>query len=333
MRKAKSILKYIAITSIVLSLTVITSIIVYFIKTNAPIISGEIMYNIEYKENLNLDIYSPTNKKIEKSPVIFYIHGGAWVMGNKLTINSNRINGAINTLRENGYTVICPNYTLGKKGKSPFPDCILDIYDAIDWAKKNAKRYNLDIKNIGLLGESAGAQIAMMIAFSDSTLNSKKYSETKFNFLIDVYGPSDLATIYYSPEIKKLNNRLNKFLMLTNSNINLEDYVFGFDPAQDSIKAKNLIEKYSPVNSLSKNNFPTLIIHGTNDQIVSVEQSIVLKSKMDSLGIVNEIHLIDGMDHSFRKATQVQKDAIQLLITDFVLESYKNNILGLNKNY
>lgn len=304
MRILKIFLKSVGITITALLLIVPASITGYLFYTNAPITNGKVIYNISFKEELKLDFYAPTKRIFEKSPVIFYIHGGAWIIGSKFTINSNRFNGAINSLRENGYTIICPNYTLGEKGKSPFPNCIEDVYDAIDWAKKNAKRYNLDIKNIGLLGESAGAQIAMMIAFSNNSLDRKKYGETKFNLLIDVYGPSDLAAIYNGPEIKKLNNQLNKFLRLTNSSINLEDYVFGFDPAQDSIKAKNLIEKYSPVNSLSRNNFPTLIIHGKNDQIVSVEQSIVLKSKMDSLGIVNETHLIDGMDHSLRKATQ-----------------------------
>jgi len=43
------------------------------------------------------------------------------------------------------------------------------------------------------------------------------------------------------------------------------------------------------------------------------------------------MHLIEGMDHSFRKATQIQKDTIQLLIADFVLKSYRHNDLTQNK--
>ena len=45
---------------------------------------------------------------------------------------------------------------------------------------------------------------------------------------------------------------------------------------------------------------------------------------MDSLNIQSEMHLIDGMHHSCRKASKEQKDFIQLLITEFVLRNYKN---------
>lgn len=329
MKKVQLILKYIGVSIITLSLTAVGVIGGYFYATNAPITNGKVNYNITYKANLELDLYTPTKKIFEKSPVIFYVHGGAWIIGDKFTINSNRFNGAIHNLREQGYTIICPNYTLGRKGKSPFPDCIVDVYDAVDWAKKNAGHYNLDMQNIGLLGESAGAQIAMMVAFSDHHLENKKNNKTRFNYLIDVYGPSDLSRMYEGPEIKKLNNRLNKFLNLAGKEINIEEYVFGFNPAEDRSRAKNLLENYSPVKFISKKNFPTLIIHGKEDQIVSVDQSVRLNLKMDSLGIVNEMHLIEGMDHSFRKATQIQKDTVQSLITDFVLKSYKHKNLSL----
>jgi len=53
---------------------------------------------------------------------------------------------------------------------------------------------------------------------------------------------------------------------------------------------------------------------------------------MNSLRLENEIHLFDGMDHSLRKATQKQKDSIQLLITDFVQKNYKHKNFTLNQN-
>ena len=167
------------------------------------------MYNLKYKKNLKLDVYTPTKKIDTKSPVIFY-----------------------------------------------------------DWAKKNAQRYNLDVQNIGLLGESAGAQIAMMISFLDNVLISGKYGKTNFTFLIDLYGPCDLIDIYNGPIIKNINNRLNKILKITSKEVHVEQFVFGFDPSKDSIRAKDLLHQYSPINFLAKNNFPTLIIHGKEDQMV-----------------------------------------------------------------
>ncbi|MEJ0031628.1 MAG: alpha/beta hydrolase [Bacteroidota bacterium] len=111
--------------------------------------------------------------------MIFFIHGGAWIGGTKGSVNFNRVNGAVNKLREHGYTVISPNYSLAGKERSVFPECILDVYDAIDWTKDNASRYDLDTTHVGLMGESAGAHIAMMIAFPDSTLLPSKYKKNK----------------------------------------------------------------------------------------------------------------------------------------------------------
>ncbi|MEI9917436.1 MAG: alpha/beta hydrolase [Bacteroidota bacterium] len=131
-------------------------IVVFLLKNNAPVISGNVEYAIEYKTGLKLDLYRPTQNIFDESPVLFYVHGGAWIAGSKSGINFNRFNGAINELRDKGYTIICPDYTLAGNGKSVFPQCILDIYDAIDWTKKNASAYSLDVTNLGILGESAG---------------------------------------------------------------------------------------------------------------------------------------------------------------------------------
>jgi len=331
MKKLKSVsiwmFKIIIVT--VLIIGIITA--GFLFKNKAPIITGNVKFGIQYKKGLKLDIYAPTKTIFKKSPVVLYIHGGAWVIGNKLAINYNRFNESIRQLRENGYTIISPNYTLGRKGRSPFPDCILDIYDAIDWTKNNAEHYNLDIKNIGLFGESAGAHIAMMVAFSDLTLKNKHYKKPHINFLIDIYGPSDLINMYNGTVIQNINDRLNHLLKITKKKIFIEDYIFGFNPESNNTKTKAILEKYSPLNFLAKNNFPTLIIHGNKDQMVPVEQSIALKLKMDSIGNTSEMYIIEGMHHSLRNADQIQKNDIQTSIIDFVLKSYEKDDSN-NKN-
>jgi len=325
MNKIKSFLKYslIGITAVAF---IIAACLTYFMfKNQAPITLGKMEFGIPYKNDLKLDIYHPTAIVYEKSPVVFYIHGGAWIVGNKITINNGRFNGAANTLREKGYTIISPNYTLAEKQKSPFPDCIIDIYDAINWTKAHAALYQLDTSNMGLLGESAGAHIAMMIAFPDTTLVPEKYKKTTFNYLIDVYGPSDLEGIYHSRFIGKLDSSLTKLPTSLRATFDLKQYIFGFDPSRDTLRVKDLFTHYSPINFLNKNNPPTLILHGTKDQIVPVEQSTLLKRQLDKIGIPNEMHLLDNMNHGFISASAQQMDSTQVWIADFVLKHYKNN--------
>jgi acetyl esterase/lipase len=323
MRRVRTILKYTFLTLLVLLLILVVTTTNFIFKSKAPIISGPVDYGIEYKKELKLDLYRPTKNVFNASPVIFYIHGGAWIRGSKAAINFDRFNGAVNTLREEGYTIVCPDYSLAGKGKRVFPQCILDVYEAIDWTKKNASLYNLDTTNLGILGESAGAHIAMMIAFSETTLQPEKYRKTKFNYLIDVYGPNDLNDIYHGRAVEKIDASVKKVAGIFGSEFNIKEYVFGFDPSKDTVRANELLNTYSPINILSKNELPVLIIHGKKDQLVPVEQSMLLKQKLDSLGVSNEIHLLDSVDHNFINASRDQKKSMQLWISDFIVRNYK----------
>jgi acetyl esterase/lipase len=310
MARVKAILKNTVVTIIALFIAIAVASAYFLLKNDAPIISGDVERGIEYKKDLKLDLYRPTKNVFNTSPVVFFIHGGAWIGGTKASINFDRFNGAVNTLREEGYTVISPNYTLAGEGRTVFPQCILDIYDAIEWTKDNASVYGLDTTNLGILGESAGAHIAMMIAFPEESLQPEKYKKTKFRYLIDVYGPNDLTGIYHGHAIEKIEASVKKVSKIFGSEFNIKEYVFGFDPNKDSIRANELLNRYSPVNILSRNEIPVLIIHGKKDQIVPVEQSIKLKQKLDSLGVPNEIRLLNNVDHNFRGATREQKDSM-----------------------
>lgn len=323
MRKLSAVFKYTFIVLFVLVLVLVGVTTNFIFSRRAPIISGTVNYGIEYKNELKLDLYRPTKNMFDASPVVFYIHGGAWIRGTKAAINFDRFNGAVNTLRDKGYTIVSPDYSLAGDGKSVFPQCILDVYDAVDWTKKNASLYGLDTTNFGILGESAGAHIAMMIAFPEVPLQPEKYKKTKFNYLIDVYGPSDLTNIYHGRALERIEASVKKVSKIFGSEFNIKEYVFGFDPSQDSVRANELLRIYSPINILGRTEIPVLIIHGKNDQVVPVEQSMILKQKLDSLGVPTEMHLLDSVDHNFIRASREQKDSMQMWISDFVVGHYR----------
>ena len=285
----------------------------YFLVSNdAPIVVGNVVRNIEYKPGLKLDIYHPTTKVYERTPVIVYIHGGAWIAGFKESLNFNRFNHAFNTLRESGYAIVSVNYTLAQPNKSPFPDCIKDASDAVFWLTQNSALYNFDVDNIGLFGESAGAQIAMMVAYSQDSV--------KFNYVVDIYGPNQLAGVLHTPIIDTM---VGKIPATYRPLLTPEKYIFGLDPEQDSVAITQLVQAYSPFGYLTSSVPPTLIIHGDSDRIVPLSQSIILQTKLDSLGVENDIHIVKGADHLFAKATPQQKLEAQKRVVAFIRKHYK----------
>ena len=296
----------------------------YFLVSNdAPIVVGNVVRNIEYKPGLKLDIYQPTTKVYEKAPVIVYVHGGAWIGGFKESLNFNRFNQAINTLRESGYAIVSVNYTLGKPNKSPFPDCIKDASDAVSWLTQNSALYNFDVLNIGLIGESAGAHIAMMLAYSQDSV--------KFNYVVDIYGPNQLAGILHSPLIDTLNSFVGKFPDSYRPRLSPEKYIFGLDPKQDSACVTEMVQAYSPYNYLTSSVPPTLIIQGDCDRIVPLIQSTSLQTRLDSLGVENDIHIVKGADHLFAKATRQQKLELQKRVVAFIRKHYNNKNKAMTK--
>ena len=308
---------------ILLAVIILLFISVYlFLKlSDAPILHGKISYGLEYKEGLTLDIYYPTNSMTRSSPVLIYLHGGAWVTGRKESVNSTRFNNAFNRLREAGYTIISPEYTLGRPGKSPFPACIYDAFDAVNWIAENADIYNLDISKLGILGESAGAHLALMVGYSD-VYDDKLSNLVKIDYLINIYGPVDLNNLYRDrhPVVDKLRSAGDRLPEAVQHVLNLESWLFGFEPDEKPEEAHAFATIYSPVSYLREALPPTLIIHGTDDRLVPVSQSKELKSALDSLSIESELHILDKVDHGFFFASNEQKADVQNWIVEFVKE-------------
>lgn len=297
------------------------ALVIFFVVNDAPITQGEVEYDIEYKPGLSLDIYKPINKKFRKNPVVVFIHGGGWVAGRKEAINMNRFHRAIKQLREKGYIVISPDYTLAEPEKSPFPGCIVDMLDVIDWIQDNADKYSFDLDRVGLFGESAGAHIAMMVGYS----NGKQFKEThqplQYDYVVDVYGPSNLRELYRSETIDSLNSTVRELPEAIRERVDLSRMIFGFDPATDTAKANQLMDLYSPINYLSLNAPPTLIIQGDDDFLVPMKQSLDLRDRLVGMGLSHEFHLLSGVDHGFLAAEDEQMDSVQNWIAEFVIRN------------
>jgi len=300
-------------------------ILIYFASSDPPIAHGHIEYNVPYKEGLLLDVYQPTQQVYEKSPVVLYVHGGAWIAGRKEAVNINRFHGAINALREAGYTIVSPEYTLAGGGRGPFPYCIEDVYDVVTWIRTNAVKYSFDLKNVGIFGESAGAHISMLVAYAEPEVFVTDFRPIPFNYVIDIYGPNQLEGIYHSKTIDTLNSLIEDLPENIRSRVDIVQQIFGFDPAKDVERAQGIIDVYSPYNYVHAQIAPSLLIQGDEDRLVPVEQTISLKAKMDSLGVESKMHILQGVDHAFAGATKAQKDSIQQWVFEFISERYDSN--------
>lgn len=320
----KSFFKIIVIAVSFIVLLIIFFIARFFVINDAPILSGEVDRHIEYKEGLKLDIYLPTQQVFSETPVVIYFHGGAWVMGDKMMVNLNRFNSAINALRDKGYAIVAPEYSLANDSIAPFPAAIYDVRDAIQWVIENHVTYNFDTKNLGILAESAGAQLAMMAIYTNNC-GQQHFTDSlqMFTYFVDAYAPVELNKLFDAGVLDSMQLAIQKFPKFMQRRMNFIDYLFDFDPSIDPIQTNAYLTKYSPINYVNKNVPPTLFVHGKTDFVVPVEQSLLLKQRLDELNIYTEVLLLEDVSHVLRGATEEQHQLVQQTIVRFIEKNYR----------
>lgn len=102
-----------------------------------------------------LDVYAPNGA--ENAPVMVYVHGGAWVAGDK-----SRVHSKDEFFLERGYVFISVNYTLVPE--TTVEGQLAQIDAALGYIVANVARVGGDPRNISLMGHSAGAHLVTMTA-------------------------------------------------------------------------------------------------------------------------------------------------------------------------
>jgi acetyl esterase/lipase len=144
--------------------------------------------NLEYvangHERHRLDLYLP-EKGGRKFPVVIWLHGGAWIRGDKANCYAA-------PLVAKGYAAVSMNYRFLQHAE--FPAQIEDCKAAVRWLRANAKKYNLDPERIGVMGASAGGYLAALLG---TTGNAKELEgglgnleqSSRVQAVIDFFGP------------------------------------------------------------------------------------------------------------------------------------------------
>ncbi|MCH6470359.1 alpha/beta hydrolase [Sinomonas terrae] len=113
------------------------------------------------ESDMLLDLIRPEEIQ-DPTPLVLWIHGGAFVGGSK-----EELTGYFQTIAAEGYTVAAPRYSLAPKHHYPTP--LRQIGQALAFLQGNASRLNLDPERVVIAGDSAGAHIAAQIAALVST--------------------------------------------------------------------------------------------------------------------------------------------------------------------
>ncbi|MEJ5104021.1 alpha/beta hydrolase [Chryseobacterium sp. MYb328] len=223
-------------------------------------IDKDVEYGAPDGISLKADVYYPLDSS-KKHAGIAMVHGGGWISGSK----ENEKYMAME-LASKGFVVIAVGYRLADISK--YPAGIEDVETAIQWIRKNNRKYTLDKDKIVVLGESAGAQMATLVGVK---------AKNKIKAIINVDG----IVSFVHPEAEEST---------------YASYWLGGDR---EINLKNWTEA-SPLEYVDQHTPPTLFINSSQPRFHAGRDDMM--KKLRSYNIPTEFHEIKDSPHSFWSA-------------------------------
>jgi acetyl esterase/lipase len=256
-----------------------------------------VIRDIEYvpggHERQKLDLYLPQGADPNgPRPLIVWVHGGAWLAGDKGRPP------ALPFVNE-GYAVASIGYRLSQH--AIFPAQIEDCKAAIRWLRVNAGKYGYDPNRIGAWGASAGGHLVALLGttgdVNEFDAGPNRGVSSRVQAVCDFFGPTDFT-------------KMSSFWSTMNHDANdaPEARLIG-GPVQQN---KDKVQRANPIAYVTKDDPPFLIVHGDKDPLVPHNQSELLEEALKKAGVEVTLYTVPNGGHGGFRDPQV--DA---LVADF----------------
>ncbi|WP_433407649.1 alpha/beta hydrolase [Saccharomonospora azurea] len=200
-----------------------------------------------------LDVYRP-RRPVANRPVLFQVHGGAWVTGNK---DQQGVPLMLH-MAARGWVCVAINYPLSPAAR--WPQHIVAAKRALAWVRERIADYGGDPSFIAATGGSAGGHLAALLAL---TPNDPVFQpgfedvDTSVQVCAPHYGVYDFAATTGAPASRtRLRHLLARYVVGTDPELSLDDYVAA-----------------SPLDRVNSSAPPFFVVHGEHDTLVPVREA------------------------------------------------------------
>ncbi len=218
-------------------------------------ITHDVVYGPNPREKL--DIYRPNG--VANAPVVIFFYGGSWNSGSK-----SMYPFVAATLARRGNVVVVPDYRLYPEVR--YPTFLQDCAQAVAWTQAHLAEIGGNPGDVFLMGHSAGAYNAMMLALDPKWLQSAGTSRDKLAGVIGLAGPYDFLPMT-DPEVKAV-----------------------FAPADDgpSTQPINYVDGHAP---------KLLLLAGSADTTVMPRNTLALAARVRAAGGSVDDKIYPGVAH------------------------------------
>jgi acetyl esterase/lipase len=257
----------------------------------------DVVYGRKFGTALTLDVLTPTARP-NGAAIILVISGG-WYSSHDGIDGMSRLFAA--PLARRGYTVFAVVH--GSQPKFTIPEILDDMNRAVRFIRFHAADYHVDPDRFGITGGSAGGHLSLMQGLAGDTGNPKAKDpidrvSSRVQAVACFYPPTDFLN-YGKPGENALGRGTLKNFKAPFDFHDLDPKTRTFVPVTDEKRIEEIGRKISPVNHVSADDPPTLIIHGDADKLVPIQQSQILVKKLTDAGVEARLIPKPGAQHGW----------------------------------
>jgi acetyl esterase/lipase len=261
--------------------------------------------NIDYwgdgAKRHRLDVYQSRLAPPGKAPVMVYIHGGAWMIGEK----REQGKPMMYELVARGWVCVAINYRLSPK--ATWPDHIVDAKRAVAWVKEHIADYGGDPSFVAVSGGSAGGHLCALLALSagDPAFQPGfEDADTAVQASVPFYGVMDLTSstdgsAIFGPGLLAM---LEKRVMKTTESEHPE-----------------VFREASPTFRVRADAPPFFVLQGVNDTLVPVESARTFVERLRAVSSAPVAYAeLPLAQHAFDVLASLRCQATTSAVADFL---------------
>jgi acetyl esterase/lipase len=227
-----------------------------------------------------LDVWRRKDLPTEPAPVLIFVPGGAWVHGRSMGQGS----ALMSRLAELGWVCLAIDYRVAPHHR--WPRHITDVKTAIAWARANVDKFGGDRNFVAVAGCSAGGHLS---ALAGLTPNDPQYqaklpegADSSVDAVVGIYGRYDWED-RSTPERDRFVDFLEQVVV-----------------KRTIARRPEVFRDASPIARVHRNAPPFLVIHGSKDSVIPVEQAQVFVERLRAVSnsMVGYLEL-PGAGHGF----------------------------------
>lgn len=228
----------------------------------------DVVYDSLSTEDLLGRMYIPANSAIKNAMVV--VHGGAWSEGTR-TMKA----GFCRHFAEKNFVVMSIDYRLAPD--TQYPEMVQDVVNSIKFMRNNAAEYDIDTNCIGIVGASAGGNLAALAAYlGDEEIMQRECEEcgdatADVRYIVSYYGVMDMEN---------------------------DPLVSAFAPIFPG--SQDLLDEASPINYVETHNIPMFFSHGLRDMVVNYNfNALAMSEKLVENNTTMSLNPLDTNVHGY----------------------------------